>query len=122
MWNEKAIINQSTSNTNLFTVCIVKINCMSRGVLTGSIFNPQIKINYLIFFPPLTELTATIKCEKTYEICEGCSQKIYDRYYLNVADKSWHESCLTCNICNLLLNYKCYVRNSKLYCKDDYYR
>ncbi|XP_070509544.1 LIM homeobox transcription factor 1-beta isoform X1 [Chironomus tepperi] len=69
-----------------------------------------------------SELTATIKCEKVYEICEGCSQKIYDRYYLNVADKSWHESCLTCNICNLLLNYKCYVRNSKLYCKDDYYR
>ncbi|CRL06681.1 CLUMA_CG019478, isoform A [Clunio marinus] len=68
------------------------------------------------------DITATIKCEKTYEICEGCSQKIHDRYYLRVADTNWHEACLTCNICHLLLNYKCYVRNSKLYCKDDYYR
>lgn len=80
-------------------------------------------VSSALSFRPRTDITtATIKCEKTYEICEGCSQKIHDRYYLRVAETNWHEACLTCNICHLLLNYKCYVRNSKLYCKDDYYR
>lgn len=64
----------------------------------------------------------SIKCEKTYEICEGCGQKIHDRYYMRVADSNWHEQCLSCSVCHHMLNYKCYVRNSKLYCKEDYFR
>ncbi|KAJ3663718.1 hypothetical protein Zmor_007945 [Zophobas morio] len=63
-----------------------------------------------------------IKCEKTYEMCEGCGQKIHDRYLMRVADASWHEQCLTCNICGLQLAHSCYTRNTKLYCKADYDR
>lgn len=41
---------------------------------------------------------------------------------MRVVDTSWHESCLACSVCNTPLNHVCYSRNSKIYCKDDYYR
>ncbi|XP_030081458.1 LIM homeobox transcription factor 1-alpha [Drosophila hydei] len=63
-----------------------------------------------------------IKCEKNYELCEGCGQKIHDRYLMNVGDANWHEQCLACCYCGLQLHHTCYVRNSKLYCKLDYDR
>jgi LIM homeobox transcription factor 1 len=66
--------------------------------------------------------TAAIKCEKTYEVCEGCGQKIHDRFLMRVADASWHEHCLACSECGVLLSHSCYCRNSKLYCKADYDR
>ncbi|XP_064547468.1 LIM homeobox transcription factor 1-alpha [Drosophila montana] len=63
-----------------------------------------------------------IKCEKNYELCEGCGQKIHDRYLMNVGDSNWHEQCLACCYCGMQLHHTCYVRNSKLYCKLDYDR
>ncbi|XP_076265123.1 LIM homeobox transcription factor 1 alpha [Rhynchophorus ferrugineus] len=63
-----------------------------------------------------------IKCEKTYEMCEGCGQKIHDRYLMRVGDASWHEHCLCCSVCGVLLSHSCYTRNMKLYCKADYDR
>ncbi|XP_060658723.1 LIM homeobox transcription factor 1-alpha isoform X1 [Drosophila nasuta] len=63
-----------------------------------------------------------IKCEKNYELCEGCGQKIHDRYLMNVGDANWHEQCLACCYCGMQLHHTCYVRNSKLYCKLDYDR
>ncbi|EEB11738.1 Homeobox protein ceh-14, putative [Pediculus humanus corporis] len=62
------------------------------------------------------------KCEKTYEMCEGCGQKIHDRYLMRVGDTSWHEHCLSCNVCGVLLSHSCYTRSGKLYCKQDYDR
>lgn len=117
----KAIINQSTSYTYLFTDNSEVVGRMT--VMMDSMLDTFLhKKNFNSLHSLHVDITATIKCEKTYEICEGCSQKIHDRYYLRVAETNWHEACLTCNICHLLLNFKCYVRNSKLYCKDDYYR
>ncbi|XP_028894997.2 LIM homeobox transcription factor 1-beta [Zeugodacus cucurbitae] len=63
-----------------------------------------------------------VKCEKNYEICEGCGQKIHDRYLMNVGESNWHEHCLSCCYCGIQLFNTCYVRNSKLYCKLDYDR
>ncbi|KAL0280445.1 UNVERIFIED_CONTAM: hypothetical protein PYX00_001729 [Menopon gallinae] len=63
-----------------------------------------------------------VKCEKTYEMCEGCGQKIHDRYLMRVSDGSWHEHCLSCNVCGVLLSHSCYIRGGKLYCKQDYDR
>ncbi len=36
----------------------------------------------------------------------------------------WHEKCLKCVECNKSLeeNSKCYIKNSKAYCRDDYLR
>ncbi|XP_072399934.1 LIM/homeobox protein LMX-1.2-like isoform X3 [Diabrotica undecimpunctata] len=66
--------------------------------------------------------SSIIKCEKTYEMCEGCGHKIHDRYLMRVAESSWHEHCLCCSICGVLLSHSCYTRNTKLYCKADYDR
>lgn len=63
-----------------------------------------------------------IKCEKNFEVCEGCGQKIHDRYLMNVGDSNWHESCLACCYCGQQLHQTCYMRNGKLYCKIDYER
>ncbi|KAH8345666.1 hypothetical protein KR067_000864 [Drosophila pandora] len=63
-----------------------------------------------------------IKCEKNFELCEGCGQKIHDRFLMNVGEANWHEQCLACCYCGLQLHHTCYVRNSKLYCKMDYDR
>ncbi|XP_038114638.1 LIM homeobox transcription factor 1-beta [Culex quinquefasciatus] len=70
-----------------------------------------------------TDIVGTIKCEKMQEICEGCGQKIKDRYFMKISpDQYWHEQCLLCCICNIQLNHSCFTKNTKVYCKDDYYR
>ncbi|XP_055607052.1 LIM homeobox transcription factor 1-beta [Uranotaenia lowii] len=70
-----------------------------------------------------TDIVGTIKCEKAQEICEGCGHKIKDRYFMKLSpDQYWHEQCLLCCICHIQLNQSCYSKNTKLYCKDDYYR
>ncbi|CAG9763306.1 unnamed protein product [Ceutorhynchus assimilis] len=70
-----------------------------------------------------TELpNSLIKREQTHEICESCGRKIQDRYLMRVADASWHEHCLCCSVCGVLLTQSCYTRNMKLYCKADYDR
>lgn len=79
-------------------------------------------ICFYVFFSLLFIDGTLIKCEKTYEMCEGCGQKIHDRYLMRVGDASWHEHCLSCSICGVLLNHSCYTRNTKLYCKSDYDR
>ncbi|XP_073838352.1 LIM homeobox transcription factor 1 alpha [Musca autumnalis] len=63
-----------------------------------------------------------IKCEKNFEVCEGCGLKIHDRYLMNVGDTNWHENCLSCCYCGLQLHQTCYVRSGKMYCKMDYDR
>ncbi|XP_050296604.1 LIM homeobox transcription factor 1-beta isoform X2 [Anthonomus grandis grandis] len=65
---------------------------------------------------------SVIKREQLHEICECCGQKIQDRYLMRVADASYHEHCLCCSVCGVLLSHSCYTRNMKLYCKTDYDR
>lgn len=87
----------------------------------------QHQIDFITHFPLslrlfLSSEVGHIKCEKNYELCEGCGQKIHDRYLMNVGDANWHEQCLACCYCGMQLHHTCYVRNSKLYCKLDYDR
>ncbi|XP_066148234.1 LIM homeobox transcription factor 1-beta [Euwallacea fornicatus] len=70
----------------------------------------------------LTNPASLIKREQTQDTCEGCGRKIHDRYLMRVAEASWHEHCLCCNVCGILLTNSCYTRNMKLYCKADYDR
>ncbi|XP_055625487.1 LIM homeobox transcription factor 1-beta isoform X2 [Toxorhynchites rutilus septentrionalis] len=70
-----------------------------------------------------TDIVGTIKSEKSQEICEGCGQKIKDRYFMKLSpDQYWHEQCLLCCICHIQLNQSCFTKNTKVYCKEDYYR
>lgn len=55
-------------------------------------------------------------------VCFGCNLPISDRFLLKVLDKFWHDSCLRCCQCNTALKEKCFVRDSNLYCKQDFYK
>ena len=52
----------------------------------------------------------------------GCGLLILDRFILKVLDKNWHSKCLKCANCNELLKDKCFVKDSDVYCKEDFFR
>ena len=54
--------------------------------------------------------------------CAGCEMPILDQYLYNVLDRPWHQTCIQCNDCKLSLNEKCFSREGKLFCKDDFFR
>ncbi|XP_076336622.1 LIM/homeobox protein Lhx1-like [Tachypleus tridentatus] len=54
--------------------------------------------------------------------CAGCSRPIHDRFLLNVLDRSWHANCVRCCECECTLSEKCFSRENKLYCRNDYFR
>ncbi|XP_046844211.1 LIM/homeobox protein LMX-1.2-like isoform X2 [Xenia sp. Carnegie-2017] len=53
-------------------------------------------------------------------ICTGCHQPIEDRFLMKVTEDPWHENCLQCCVCHSQLSRKCFSRERKLYCRDDY--
>lgn len=52
--------------------------------------------------------------------CTGCNRLIHDKFLLKVADDLWHEDCLRCYTCSQPLSKSCYIKDHKLYCKEDY--
>ncbi len=55
-------------------------------------------------------------------LCAGCDRPILDRFLLNVLDRAWHAKCVVCYDCTCALTEKCYAREDKLYCRDDFFR
>ena len=56
----------------------------------------------------------------TKELCSGCDRVIEDRFLLRVMENSWHEGCLQCSVCRHPLINSCFVKDRKLFCKQDY--
>ncbi|KAJ8414057.1 hypothetical protein AAFF_G00066550 [Aldrovandia affinis] len=54
--------------------------------------------------------------------CAGCERPILDRFLLNVLDRAWHAKCVQCCECKCNLTEKCFSRDGKLYCKNDFFR
>lgn len=54
--------------------------------------------------------------------CAGCERPILDRFLLNVLDRAWHIKCVQCCECKTNLSEKCFSREGKLYCKNDFFR
>ena len=56
--------------------------------------------------------------------CGGCGLKIADRFYLVAVERAWHSDCLRCCECRRPLDtaLSCFARQSRIYCRDDYYR
>ena len=52
----------------------------------------------------------------------GCGLLILDRFILKVLDNTWHSKCLKCSHCNEPLKEKCFVRDSDVFCKEDFFR
>ncbi|XP_076348009.1 LIM/homeobox protein Lhx1-like [Tachypleus tridentatus] len=54
--------------------------------------------------------------------CAGCHRPILDRFLLNVLDRPWHTKCVRCCECESNLTEKCFSRDGKLYCRNDFFR
>ncbi|KAL3858232.1 hypothetical protein ACJMK2_012829 [Sinanodonta woodiana] len=55
-------------------------------------------------------------------LCAGCERPILDRFLLNVLDRAWHAQCVQCSDCGITLTEKCFSRDGKLYCRNDFFR
>ena len=65
----------------------------------------------------------SFKMTMTQEVeCAACFRPIRDRFLLKVLDKPWHPACVRCELCRKLLDEKCFYKEGKMYCKDDFYR
>lgn len=54
--------------------------------------------------------------------CAGCNKPILDKFLLNVLERGWHASCVRCCECLTPLTEKCFSREAKLYCRNDFFR
>lgn len=54
--------------------------------------------------------------------CAGCNKPILDKFLLNVLERGWHASCVRCCECHTPLTDKCFSREAKLYCRNDFFR
>ena len=74
----------------------------------------------------LTESASSAKASNATNMmaveCAGCSRPILDRFLLHFLDKTWHSSCVKCQVCRKLLDEKCFFREGKIYCREDFYR
>uniref|UniRef100_A0A5S6R313 Homeobox domain-containing protein n=1 Tax=Trichuris muris TaxID=70415 RepID=A0A5S6R313_TRIMR len=54
--------------------------------------------------------------------CAKCEEPILDRFIFKVLDQSYHSQCLRCYSCKEELQDKCYSKESRIYCKNDFFR
>ncbi|XP_007546110.1 LIM/homeobox protein Lhx1-like [Poecilia latipinna] len=54
--------------------------------------------------------------------CADCEKPILDRFLLKVLDRPWHIKCVQCCECKCSLTEKCFSRDGRLYCKNDFFR
>ena len=54
--------------------------------------------------------------------CAGCQLPICDKFLLSVLDRKWHTKCVQCSECKVQLSDKCFSRDGKLYCRNDFFR
>ncbi|XP_066589727.1 LIM/homeobox protein Lhx1 isoform X3 [Prorops nasuta] len=54
--------------------------------------------------------------------CAGCGKPIMDQYLLNVLDRAWHVDCVRCHECGSPLQDKCFSREAKLFCREDFFK
>ena len=72
----------------------------------------------------ISEPSVSVKTESCLleTICAGCGRTIVDKYVMQVAGRNYHEECLSCAACATPLTHSCFIRELKLYCRNDYER
>ncbi|XP_017783625.1 PREDICTED: LIM domain transcription factor LMO4-B isoform X1 [Nicrophorus vespilloides] len=59
----------------------------------------------------------------TVKVCAGCGGKIVERFLLHALDRYWHNGCLKCSCCGILLadiGRSCFTKGGMILCKQDY--
>lgn len=57
--------------------------------------------------------------------CHKCHQKITEKVFLMADNRTWHTSCLTCEMCCASLaitGNSLYLKDGTILCKNDYYK
>ncbi|XP_037092312.1 LIM/homeobox protein Lhx1-like [Pollicipes pollicipes] len=54
--------------------------------------------------------------------CAACDKPILDKFLMNVLERTWHAECVRCFDCHINLTDKCFSREGKLFCRDDFFR
>ncbi|XP_044260380.1 LIM/homeobox protein Lhx5 isoform X1 [Tribolium madens] len=54
--------------------------------------------------------------------CAACDKPILDKFLLNVLERTWHADCVRCFDCHAPLTDKCFSRENKLFCRNDFFR
>lgn len=54
--------------------------------------------------------------------CAACDKPILDKFLMSVLERKWHADCVRCYECSAVLADKCYVRDEKLFCRNDFFR
>eukprot|EP00063_Salmo_salar_P009330 XP_013984165.1 PREDICTED: LIM/homeobox protein Lhx3-like isoform X1 [Salmo salar] len=67
-------------------------------------------------------LAQSEELRKEIPVCAGCNQHIVDRFILKVLDRHWHSKCLKCSDCQSQLADKCFSREDRVYCKEDFFK
>ncbi|CAI2351042.1 unnamed protein product [Caenorhabditis sp. 36 PRJEB53466] len=54
--------------------------------------------------------------------CNCCNEQIYDRFIFRMDNRSYHENCVKCSVCEVQLAEKCFWKNGRIYCSQHYYK
>ncbi|UMM30261.1 hypothetical protein L5515_012217 [Caenorhabditis briggsae] len=54
--------------------------------------------------------------------CYCCNEQIFDRFICRMDNRSYHENCVKCGICESPLAEKCFWKNGTIYCSQHYYK
>lgn len=80
-------------------------------------------------YPPVNHNNnCTLKRERGHQglasiqECAGCGVKILERFLLFAMDRYWHNTCLKCSVCQMLLAdmKSCFAKDGLIFCKNDY--
>jgi hypothetical protein len=55
-------------------------------------------------------------------VCAGCELPVIDRFMFKVMGRAWHSQCLQCVDCRLPLTGRCFCKDDRLFCRDDFFR
>ncbi|XP_059619186.1 LIM homeobox transcription factor 1-beta [Phlebotomus argentipes] len=76
----------------------------------------------LSYIPMDVKCPEGAKIREDSPLCGMCCRPICDRYIMQVAEMTCHESCLCCSSCSGRLRDSCFSRDGKLFCRIDYER
>ncbi|KAL7646817.1 UNVERIFIED_CONTAM: hypothetical protein RMT77_002073 [Armadillidium vulgare] len=54
--------------------------------------------------------------------CAGCQKPITGKFLVTVLERTWHAECVRCSDCGCSLTDKCFSREGKLFCRQDFFR
>ncbi|KAI8512709.1 LIM/homeobox protein Lhx5 [Branchiostoma belcheri] len=117
MWTHTQRSERVSGDDSFFTSRLLEADlqtlCRPAATLDTVDSNPGLSESAFIYTEPSGSMVVN---------CAGCERPVLDRFLLNVLDRAWHAKCVRCSDCSCRLTEKCFTRDSKLYCREDFFR